>query len=481
MGLVRLNAATLREANAGVERPAYDRASTRIGIVHFGPGAFHRAHQADYIDQLLGADPRWAISAVSLRSASVREALAPQDCLYTRVELGSEVRYRVIGAIREVLTAPEQPQAVLARLSAPQTRFVTLTVTEAGYCLDAGSRLDVSHPDIAHDLTQPQAPRSALGWLTNGLRARRAAGVPPFIVLSCDNLPANGPTLHAALTDFAGRIDSELARWIETQVVCPRTMVDSITPATDAPLRAQVAAAVGLQDAWPVQREAFRQWVIEDLPAVRELDWRSIGVTLAADVALYERAKLRLLNGAHSTLAYAGLLRNHITVREAMADRDLAGFVERLMREDIAASLNPSGGFDTGGYIDALLTRFRNPGLKHQLAQIAWDGSKKLPARLGAVFEEALAAGRPLHRLTVPLAAWMRFIARQARAGVPIVDPQAGTLASLGAACRGVAEADVERFLSLGGMLSAELRASASFKSALIHAYGELGGGGLPL
>jgi fructuronate reductase len=466
-----LNEANLRELPPGIAVPRYDRSATRIGIVHLGPGAFHRAHQASYVDALLHTDPRWAISAVSLRSPGLRDALAPQDGLYTLTELAEERSVRVIGAIREVLVGTQDSDAAFARLVARQTRIVTLTVTEKGYCLDAQGALDEAHPDIVHDRDNSASRRSVVGWLTEALRRRKAAGERPFVVISCDNLANNGAVLHAALVRFAASVDPALAAWIDAEVVCPRTMVDSITPATDDDLRRRVSEA-GVTDAWPVQRERFVQWVIEDLPAVREADWSAVGVTLARDVGVYDRAKLRLLNGAHSTLAYFGLLRGHATVRDAMNDAALAQLVEQLMREDIAPTLGASAGLDLDTYIRAILERFRNPGVRHLLSQIAWDGSKKLPVRILATVGDALASGRPVERLAVPVAAWMRFVARQAHAGIPIVDPDAARLADIGRACNGRADHDLGRFEGVESVMPRGLLANPAWKRALETAYG---------
>jgi fructuronate reductase len=469
----RLSPSTLSTVRPGTAVAGYRRESCGVGIVHFGPGAFHRAHQACYIERLLESDPQWAISAVSLRSRAVRDALAPQQFLYTLAELGAGVRLRVISALREILVAPDDGAAVLTRLTAPATRLVTITVTEKGYCLDGSARLDVSHPDVARDLAHPGAPRTLIGWLTEALRQRRAQRIAPFAIVSCDNLPDNGPTLRAAVTAFARHSDADLARWIEDEVAFPRTMVDSITPATDDDLRRRVAEATGLEDAWPVQREAFSQWVIEDLPAVRVADWAAAGVTLTADVGLYDRAKLRLVNGAHSTLAYLGLLRGHDTVMEAMADASLGAFVERLMRLDIVPSLRAAPELDLSSYIDAVLERFRNPHLRHRLAQIAWDGSQKLPVRLFGTLEEARRAGRPLHRLVLPIAAWMRFIVRQAKTDVALVDPHADRLQAVGRACSGEAESDIRRFVS-SELLPPALFAAGEVHRALALAYDAL-------
>jgi len=307
------------------------------------------------------------------------------------------------------------------------------------------------------------------------LKRRRTLGLKPFAVVSCDNLANNGTVLRKAVADFAAHLDPDLARWIEAEVAFPRTMVDSITPATDDALRERVASLTGVTDAWPIKREDFMQWVVEDIPVMRDADWASVGVTLAKDVSVYDRAKLRLLNGAHSTLAYVGSLRGHETVFDAMNDASLAQFVERLMREDFAASLGASPGLDVPAYISALLARFRNPTIRHLLAQIAWDGSKKLPVRLITTITEALQTGRPVNRMCVTIAAWMRFVARQAKNGVAIVDPDADKLAAVGRACTGEAAHDAQLFIDLNTVIPPSLGNQPEFRSALERAYAALG------
>jgi fructuronate reductase len=474
MSPTRLTEASLHAARSGTVVPTYNRDATRFGIVHIGPGAFHRAHQAWYVDTLLHSDKRWAISALSLKSTGLRDALKDQQGLYTLLELGAAPRARIVGAIRELLVGATDASAAFARLVARDTRIVSMTVTEKGYCLDAKNQLDFGNPDIVHDLAHPTTPLSTIGWLVEGLRRRRALRVPPYAVLSCDNLPENGKVLHRALADFAAAADHDLAKWIESEVASPRTMVDSITPATDDALRERAQSLTGLADAWPIQREPFTQWVIEDLPVMRDADWQSVGVTLAKDVGVYDRAKLRLVNGPHSTLTYIGLLRGHLSVADAMRDDQLAQFVETLMTEDLAPSLGEPLGFDVGHYISAVLARFRNPGIRHLLSQIAWDGSKKLPVRLTVTLGEALRAGRPIHRLVMPIAAWMRFIERQAKAGVDIVDPEAARLAQVGKACTGDASSDVARFAIFDAVLPPALMSQEFFRRALETAFAKL-------
>lgn len=435
--MTRLSNATLDQLPASVTRPGYDRAGVTLGVVHFGPGAFHRAHQAAAFDTLLASDPRWGVTGVSLNSTSVAEALNPQDGLYTLALLEAETEFRVIGSVQRVLTGTER-DAILATLAAPTTRIVSTTVTEKGYCLGADGALDLAHPAIVADLNAPATPKSVIGWLALGLAERRRQGLPGITILSCDNLTDNGRKLGAAVRAFAAATDPDTAKWIDDEVRFPNAMVDSITPATDDALRARVLAETGLEDAWPIQRERFTQWVIEDEFAGERPELERAGVTFTRDVHGFEAAKLRLLNGPHSTLAYVGLGLGHASVAQAMADPRLAGFVERLMRDDIAPSVAAPAGFDLGTYIGDVLARFANPAIEHKLSQIAWDGSQKLPYRILDTTRDALAAGRSIDRLTVPIAAWLRFVERAAASGSPITDPLAGKLLAAGGDWRAI-------------------------------------------
>lgn len=474
MPSARLTMASLAALRDGVDRPSYDREALQIGVVHLGPGAFFRAHQMDVYDRLVAQDQRWGVCAVALNSWGVREALAPQDGLYTLAELGEPPNLRVIGALRELLVAGDDAALVLQRLAAPTTRLVGLTVTEKGYHLDGRGVLSPDDADIRADLADLGYPKTAIGWLVAGLRARRDAGLEPFVVLSCDNLSGNGAKLKQAVIAFAlAGGEGNLARWIEAKALFPSTMVDSITPATDDALRARVAEAIGLEDAWPIQREAFTQWVVEDLGAPILGELASAGVTLTADVAGFEQAKLRLLNGAHSSLAYLGRLAGIETVSDAMAEPRLARFIETLMRDDLAASLTPPEGMDVGAYIDAVLARFRNPAIRHRLSQIAWDGSQKLPVRLFGAVASALEAKSSIERLAVPVAAWMRFVVTTAQAGEALTDPLADRMLEIGRAATGEADRDVAAFLGLDVFAQGPCR-SAPFVQALAVAYARL-------
>jgi fructuronate reductase len=472
----------LSQANLGrvpreVKRPGYDRRAVDIGIVHFGPGAFHRVHQAWFVEKLLAHDPRWGICAVSLRSTDVRDALVPQDGLYTLAALDGSTSYQVIGALKQTLVAPEDPETVLEQLCGPRTRVVTITVTEKGYCLGADGSLDMAHADIRRDLRSPHSPTSLIGYLVEALRRRRASGIGPLTIVSCDNMVDNGSRLRRAVHQLAEADDRNLARWIQEKVAFPRTMVDSITPATTDALRERIAEVLGVTDRWPVQREGFVQWVIEDRSAGDIPDWESAGVIVTDDVAAYDRAKLRLLNGAHSSLAYLGLLAGHESVAQAMADVDLAAFIATMMKLDILPTIKAPRGLDLNIYIEAILKRFRNPAIRHALAQIAWDGSQKLPFRLFGTIHDNLQAARPIDRLCVPVAAWLHFVRRKAAEGEQVVDPLAKRLFDIGRTCQNRASTDLPMFLALDAVFPPSLAANETFTSSLARAYDGLAAG----
>ena len=417
----RLSNATLAALPDHVRRPAYDRASITTGIVHLGIGAFHRAHGAVYTDDVLGSgDMRWGIVGASLRSPDTRDALAPQDGLYSLdVRDGAGEEVRVIGAIRAVLVAPEDPEALLAAMTDPGVRIVSLTVTEKGYCHNpATGELDEGHPDIRHDLANPGRPRSAPGFLVEALARRRAAGTPLFTVLSCDNLPANGRTAKRVLTCMAALRDPELGRVLEGELACPSSMVDRIVPATTDEDRTRLSGLIGVEDRWPVLAEPFTQWVIEDHFPTGRPDWP--GATFVGDVEPFELMKLRLLNGSHSTLAYLGYLAGHETVAEAMGEPGIAAVVKGLMDREVTPTLPRLPGFDLDAYKASLLARFRNPALRHRTWQIAMDGSQKLPQRLLGTARDRLRHGGSIDLIALGVAAWMRYVSGNDERGRPI-------------------------------------------------------------
>jgi fructuronate reductase len=413
-----------------VLRPQYDREKQRVGIVHLGLGAFHRAHQAVYTDDALCAGDRdWAIAGISLRGTTVRDQLIPQDCLYTVNERDDDGdTTRLIGAIQNIVAATEQPAQAIALLASADTRIVSLTITEKGYLRRLDQSLDVNAPQVAADLTGSTTPQSIYGFLAVALGLRRDAGLPGLTLLSCDNLAANGAQLARLLDSFLERRDATLARWFRSECTCPSTMVDRIVPATTPADLEVLGARLGQSDAGAVFTEPFRQWVIEDRFAGPHPRWDLGGVQFVSAVGPYELGKLRMLNAAHSALAYLGLFRGHQFVHEAVADGSVREVIERLMRVEAAASLPTAPGLDPGAYADRLLERFGNRALPHRLAQIAIDGSHKIPQRWLSTLRYHQQHGHLCPALLKSLAAWIAYV-RGDR--FTVIDPQAPQLARL--------------------------------------------------
>lgn len=421
----RLSAAALGSLPPDIGRPGYDPSAVRIGQVHLGPGAFHRAHAAACTDEVLSAgDLRWGIAAAALRSAAARDALAPQDHLYALTLRDAEgERTRVLGAIRRVTVAAEDPGAVVAALADPGVRVVTLTVTEKGYGADLPARrLDPADPDVARDLAGEGPPRSVPGLLAAGLRARRAARVPPFAALSCDNLPGNGALLRTVLGDFADALDPAFGRFVRDEVAFPSCMVDRIVPAATGADRDGVAARLGWRDEAATVAEPFLQWVIEDRFPLGRPDWERAGAEFVSDVAPHEAMKLRMLNGAHSLIAATGRVAGLGTVAEAVADPAIRALVRAFWAE-VGPTLPRH--LVAAAYAARLLARFDNPALRHRCAQVATDASRKIPQRWIEPLRERRAAGRPTPVLAFALAAWMRSCEGRDEAGrpMPLADP----------------------------------------------------------
>ena len=452
----RLRPAVVDRLPAGVVRPGYDWAGQGIGIVHLGLGAFHRAHQALYTDAAMaGGDRDWGIAGVSLRSPGVRDTLAPQDGLYTVTErrAGAD-RTTLVGAIRAVVVAPERPGATAALIARAGVHVVTLTVTEKAYHRGADNSLDVAAVEAAG--------ATIYHHIAQGLAERRAQGRPGLTLVSCDNLADNGGVLAGGIAAWLDHTDPALRRWFEAECACPATMVDRIVPATTAADLDRVAAAIGCRDEAAVITEPFRQWVIQDRFAGPRPRWEEGGAQLVADVAPFEAAKLRMLNGAHSALAYLGLIAGHDYVHQAIADPAIAVTVDRLIRREAAASLDPVPGQDLSDYADALLTRFRNPALPHRLAQIASDGSQKVAQRWLAPLAINTARGHPCPATLRALAAWLIHVRGD---GAPVVDPLADTLAATWASAgrQGI----IDAIFRAGGPFAAVWRPRPSDKAAL--------------
>jgi fructuronate reductase len=427
--LRRLGSGTLGALPAAVRRPAFERAALAPAIVHLGLGAFARAHLAAVNDAAIGAagSAAWGIHGVSLRQTSVRDALAPQEGLYSlTLRDAAGARTQVVGSVLDCSVAPEDPAALVARIADARTCIVSLTVTEKGYCHDPATRaLNFAHPDIAHDLAHPHAPRSAIGFIVRGL-ARRAGR--PLTLLSLDNLPSNGDTLRGLVLAFAERVDAALARSIERDGSFPNSMVDRIVPRSTEADRAAVRDALGgVEDRAAVVAEPFLAWAVEDRFAAGRPDWTAGGAAFVERAEPFEKLKLRLLNGAHSTIAYLSLLAGWDTVDAAMAQPALVRFVDTMLRREVAPTVAAElPGFDLDGYRAQLLQRFANPALAHRCAQIAMDGSQKLPQRLLGTLRDRLAAGAPVDALALAVAAWCLHLGGRA-----VDDPLAAALQAL--------------------------------------------------
>jgi fructuronate reductase len=407
--VTRLSAETLGGVPDAVRLPGHDVTALKPGIVHLGIGAFHRAHQAVFTENAIeakGGD--WGIIGASLQRADVPDALTAQDCLYTVETLDHAARYRVMGVLRQALFAPRDAAALKMALAAPTTHAVTLTLSEKGYCLDGRGELDFTHPDIAADVAAPQTPRSAIGWLALGLEARRRIGSGPMTVISCDNLQNNGARLGAAVEAFAARAYPQLGGWLKANTAFPLTLVDCIVPAASAEHRARVAAALGMDDVASVQREPFAQWVIQNRFAGPLPAWGAVGAEIVDDVDAYQRIKLHVLNTAHSALAYAGLRRGHVFVRQAIANPELMEFLDAMMAQEIAPALAP---LDVAAYWKTVVARFENPMIDHRLAQIAEDGSLKLPQRLFPMLIANAQSGKPIARMAALVRSWLALMA----------------------------------------------------------------------
>lgn len=472
--MARLSLATLAALPTAVARPKFDPARVSIGSVHLGLGAFHRAHQAVYTDEVLAVDPHWGIVGVSLKTPRATAPLALQDGLYTLLTKSSEgASARVIGALRRTAFAGDDVAAVIAWIADPRVSVVTLTVTEKGYCHDpASGRLDFAHPDIVHDLAHPHAPVSVVGLLASALDQRRLRNAGPLNIVCCDNLPSNGRIVQGLVGELARRRSAALADWIIDNAAFPRTMVDRIVPATTVADVADVERALGMHDAAPVVAEPFGQWVIENRFAAARPAWEDAGATLTGDVEAFETLKLRMLNGSHSTLAYLGFLSGHATIAQAASDAGLAAFAERQMVDEIAPTLVAPPGVRLADYGAMLMRRFRNPALPHRTQQVAMDGSQKLPQRLLGTIRDNLAAGRPIGRLALSVAGWMRYVHGRDEAGalIEVADPLATRFAKLAQAHRDEPQAFAHGLLAIEAIFGADLPRDPRFTQPAIAA-----------
>ncbi len=447
-------------------RPAftgYDRASLVPTVVHLGPGVFHRAHQAVYADSVLRTGARsGAVWGVSLRSAATRDRLVRNDFVYHVVERWSGVPdvVRPVGALLGVDVAAEGVEPVLARLVDPAVTVVTISVTEHGYCATSpGGPLDARRPEVRHDLRHPEAPRSLPGLLLAALDRRRSSGTAPFAVASCDNLPHNGQATARVVLDLAEYRDPRLAAWVRGNVAFPSSMVDRMVPTTTDEDRRRLQHA-GIDDAWPVVTEPFSQWVLEDAFPAGRPPWERAGVELVPDVSHHEQAKLRILNAAHSALAYWGLLAGHRLVSQAATDPALRSATRDLLDTEVIPTLRTPPGWDLHDYAEQVLRRFSDPALPYTTAKVATDGSQKLPVRVIPTVRARAAAGAPAPRCAQLLAAWAACMAGPGAENLGVLDaaldaPFGATSASQASlrADTGAPSGVVHRLVSLPGFL----------------------------
>ncbi|QDV62320.1 mannitol dehydrogenase family protein [Crateriforma conspicua] len=423
-----LNEANLKHLPSSIRRPTYDRSSVHTGIVHIGVGGFFRSHLAAYTDELLHQEDTasWGICGVGIRDDDARmaAAMSPQDGLYSLIvkHPNGLVESSVIGSMIEFVLGSNDPSTVIVKMASPETKIVSLTITEGGYNLSpATGDFDFDHPDVVHDLEHPDQPKSVFGYLTAALKMRRDAGSAPVTILSCDNIQHNGDLTRRMLLRFAQRQSPELATWISDQVTFPNSMVDRITPMTSEADIEYFRVQSGLLDRWPVTCEPFRQWVIEHRFANGRPAWEQVGAQFVADVAPYETMKLRLLNAGHSVLGILGAMHGFDTINECIADDRFAAYLRSFFDQEATPTLDPVPGIDLVAYKDSLIERFGNPSIRDSVSRICLQSSSKLPVFLIPTIIDNLDKGRSIRLATLVIAAWCLYCDRQVdRNGNPL-------------------------------------------------------------
>ena len=435
--VTRLEQATLAAIGPTVDVPAYDRSRVRAGIVHLGVGGFHRSHQAMYLDRLMraGTGTDWGICGVGVlpgdrRMADVMDA---QDGLYTLVVAHPDgfLGAQVIGSVVEYLFAPDDPEAVVEKMADPATRIVSLTVTEGGYNVSpVTGEFDAEDPGVVADLQPGAVPRTTFGLVVEALVRRRERGVPPFTVMSCDNIPGNGDVARRSFAAYAALRDPGLGEWVTATVAFPNSMVDRITPATTDLHRAEVSRRFGVEDGWPVICEPWTQWVLEDSFSCGRPPLEDVGVQLVDDVEPYELMKLRLLNGSHQALGYLGSLAGITFMHDAAQDPLFRAFLTGYMDDEATPTLAPVPGIDLAAYKADLIGRFSNPYVRDTLARLCAESSDRIPKFVLPVIRDALAAGGPVLLSATVVASWARYAEGVDDAGDPVevVDPRRDAL-----------------------------------------------------
>ncbi len=457
-------------SNDFLKNLAFNRDELKTSIAHFGPGAFHRAHQCYYIDLLNAMKPEFGIVEIALNSEGTIQSLKEQDNLFTIKELGENGKNHIITSIKEAIYAPQNQNKIFEILKNPETKIITSTITEKGYCLKNDGKIDWDNEGIKYDLENLETPKTYIGYIINGLLQRYKNDIAPFIIIPCDNLSENGKKVKNALCDFAQKIDNDFAKYLKENLISPSTMVDSITPKSDITLFRQIEAECSYKDNAAVWRETFTQWVIEKYEGHENVPWEEVGIILADDVAAFEQVKLRILNGAHSTLAYVGWCLGFETVAQAMANPMLEKMVHDLIFENIIPSLKNVGNIDVIAYANDIIARFKNPVVQHKLAQIAWDGSQKIGFRLLPSIRQNLKDNIDISYLSLGIAAWFRFIIKMTRQNLEITDPMAKTLVDIAKNTKNDAN-DIDGFLSLAMIFDADLQNNQTFINEVKHQY----------
>jgi mannitol 2-dehydrogenase len=479
---IQLNQSALGQLADSVARPKYDRKQVKSGIVHVGVGGFHRSHEADYTDALLqtGNADAWGICGVGIRADDrrMKDVLEKQDGLYTLIVKHPDGRVdtRVIGSIVDFVHAADDAEPVIAKMADPDTRIVSLTITEGGYNVDAETgEFDFSNPDAQSDLQNRSQPKLVFGYLTEALRRRRDQGSPAFTVQSCDNIQHNGDLTRRMLLGFARAQDAELAKWIEDHVCFPNAMVDRITPVTTEDDIQYLKSQFNYHDAWPVTCEPFTQWVVEDKFSCGRPEWEQVGVQFVPDVIPYETMKLRLLNAGHSVLGILGAIHGHATINDCIADDLFATYLRKFIDLEATPTLAPVPGIDLDQYKQTLIERFGNPNIRDSVSRICLQSSSKLPVFLLPTIEANLRAGCSIELATLVIAAWCWYCDRQTDQhgkAVEIVDDMKADLHRAATQTRDDKLAFI-KFKPVFGNLAANERFATVYAEALEQLYGD--------
>ena len=444
----------------------YDRNTIQPSVVHFGVGNFHRCHQAVYMDSLLrqGSDS-WGMIGVSMRSANTRDALKPQDFLYTQVTLGGQASFRIIGSILDILVAPEDPGAVVKLVADKSTKLVTTTITEKGYCLSSGN-IDYSHTDISADKASLEKPKTIYGYLAAGIILRSVSDAGPLSIVCCDNIEAGGQKLRAGIYALLKMQAPHLEDWADRNISFASSMVDRVAPATDDALKSLVDSTLNIKDAWPVSAEPFSQWIIEDKFAGPKPPLHEVGVIFTDDIIKYQQMKLRFLNAAHSIIAVLAHLTGHKNIHDALEHPPILEFVSRVLRETILPVTDIPEGFDGSDYIVDVIKRFQNSALPYSAQQVNTDSSQKINLRWFPTIDDALMKSNDTRLMSFMVAAWVVYI-EKALEDEALTDPLHAELFNINQN----SSTNIGRFLKAIGADNFSFMDSSSFMKTVTRAY----------